>query len=77
MLYGLSESQYEDMLTKQGSKCAICKGPPGRYRLAVDHNHQTGQIRELLCTGCNVKLHTFESSDFRGLAETYLRKHKA
>ena len=46
------------MLDEQGGGCAICQKTPeenGR-RLAVDHNHTTGDVRGLLCTQCNVGL---------------------
>ena len=60
--YGLSLAEYDQMVAKQGNKCAICgqsqsrsiKGAPPR--LCVDHNHKTGQIRELLCYACNLAL---------------------
>lgn len=48
------------MLEEQGGVCAIC----GRVcstgmNLAVDHCHVTGEIRGLLCQGCNVSLARF------------------
>lgn len=46
--------QYEQMLDEQDSSCAICKKPCGSgRRLAVDHNHETGAVRGLLCLSCN------------------------
>lgn len=38
-LYGLTLKEYEDMLAEQGGRCAICRRPPKKVRLAVDHNH--------------------------------------
>jgi hypothetical protein len=48
-------------LASQGGVCATCRRPEtardNRYgkrrRLSVDHNHQTGKVRGLLCTRCN------------------------
>ena len=59
--YGLSLDQYNQMLTEQGG-CAICgtTEPGGKYgRFHVDHDHKTGEVRGLLCNGCNVGLGHF------------------
>ena len=48
-LYGLTPEQYEQKLFEQNGVCALCGQPPiDGERLAVDHNHETGQIRALL-----------------------------
>lgn len=51
--YGITIQQYEIVLESQGGRCAICLRKPRRQRLAVDHNHKTGEIRGLLCSMCN------------------------
>lgn len=54
--YGMTIEQFEEMLTSQGGVCAICKGDSsnGKYRnLHVDHCHDTGKIRGILCNRCN------------------------
>ena len=55
--YRLSLEQYDALLTTQGGVCAICLQPPPRTQktsvLEVDHNHETGEIRGLLCHVCN------------------------
>lgn len=53
--YGLSYETYCEMELKQDGKCAICNKPPYR-NLDVDHNHETGKIRKLLCSNCNTAL---------------------
>jgi hypothetical protein len=59
-LYGIPAGTYQKMLAAQNGCCAICqKEPPknGRTkRLHVDHCHDTGEIRGLLCHGCNVSI---------------------
>jgi Recombination endonuclease VII len=50
--YGITLEQYEKMFQKQDGKCAICLKPSIK-RLAVDHNHDTGKVRGLLCSNCN------------------------
>jgi hypothetical protein len=52
--YGLSSSDYEVMLLKQGGGCGICGAAPKHdRRLSVDHDHDTGAVRGLLCDACN------------------------
>ena len=51
--YGLTAEQYDDLLKRQGGKCAICRNKPKSKRLAVDHDHGTGAVRGLLCSRCN------------------------
>jgi hypothetical protein len=50
--YGLDHDRYEAMLADQGGKCRICgdaMNPPH-----VDHCHDTGRVRGLLCNACNL-----------------------
>ena len=51
--HGLSVEQYDKMFEEQNGLCKICGLPEINRRLAVDHNHNTGKIRGLLCTKCN------------------------
>lgn len=56
-VYGISEEMYAARLKLQGGVCAICGTKPStKRRLAVDHDHQTGDIRGLLCHRCNQAL---------------------
>jgi len=55
--YGITAEDYDRMLLEQGGRCAICRtDKPGRKFFAVDHNHQTGAVRKLLCMHCNVAI---------------------
>jgi hypothetical protein len=54
--YGISEEQYLAMLEAQDGRCAICRGDGQGRRLGVDHDHDTGQVRGLLCGPCNSAL---------------------
>lgn len=60
--FGVSPTDYQNMLMQQGGVCAICRGPSDLRsgEFAVDHNHQTGQVRGLLCVTCNVALGRLE-----------------
>lgn len=63
--YSLSLQDYDNLVTKQGGKCAICgtKDPgDNRSRLCVDHCHDTGKVRGLLCARCNIALGGFKDS---------------
>ncbi len=88
--YGLTVEDYDKMLEKQNGVCAICKqeetyityrsrksGRMTLSRLCIDHNHNTGQIRGLLCRRCNHGLGSFEDSvELFKNAIAYLRKDK-
>lgn len=60
--YGITLEQYNTLFDSQSGVCAVCGFPETvLYKgtltsLAVDHNHQTGKIRGLLCQSCNVAL---------------------
>lgn len=55
--YGMSPAQFDEKLVQQGGKCAACeKVLSGSRRPPVDHNHLTGEIRGILCNGCNLAL---------------------
>jgi len=59
--YGLSLADYQRLLEKQGGRCAACTTlPPVGRRLHVDQDHHTGEVRGLLCHGCNVALGLME-----------------
>lgn len=53
--YGLSLAEFSVMVTAQGGGCAICGTAvnPDGYSLAVDHCHDTGRVRGILCGPCN------------------------
>lgn len=52
-VYGITAAQYDELLRRQGGKCAICRARPKSKRLAVDHDHRSGAVRGLLCSRCN------------------------
>ena len=51
--YGITPEQYDQMFLAQNGKCRICKRVSNK-RLNVDHCHNTGKIRGLLCWNCNI-----------------------
>jgi hypothetical protein len=73
----VSSRQYDELLRRQGGKCAICgcenKQNKRKERLAVDHDHRTGAIRGLLCGRCNTGLGSFaDSPNLLAVAIAYL-----
>lgn len=54
--FGMDPDVYDSLLAMQGGRCAICHGEPRTARLAVDHDHVSGEIRGLLCSRCNTEL---------------------
>jgi hypothetical protein len=52
--YNVEAGFYAKLYAVQGGKCALCRRATGKTkRLAVDHNHRTGDPRGLLCGPCN------------------------
>lgn len=50
-LYGLTKEEYDILLISQSGRCAICgEAKP----LVIDHDHETGKVRGLLCRNCNI-----------------------
>lgn len=73
----LTERQYGERIRSQDGKCAICGRIPS-YKLRVDHDHHTNQVRQLLCQKCNLALGYFDDSPERmRLAAAYVEKHRA
>lgn len=54
--YNLTTDEYWKMFEKQGGVCKVCEEPPTVRKLAVDHDHRTGEVRGLLCGKCNTAL---------------------
>lgn len=74
--YGLTYADYVEMLAAQNGGCRICGQAPGKRRLAVDHDHQTGKVRGLLCGRCNSGLGFFQDDSARmRQAIAYLDAH--
>jgi hypothetical protein len=80
--HGITVGTYNDILEQQNGKCAICFKPEhvidknGKRRaLAVDHCHESKEIRGLLCTNCNKGIgHLKDSIELLASAITYLSK---
>ena len=62
--YGISPEQYDAALEACNYTCQIC-GERCRKRLSVDHCHETGENRGLLCQNCNTAIGMFQNSEFK------------
>ena len=77
--FGITQSDYEEMLALQGSRCAICgRAPDEAKALHIDHCHDSGKIRALLCGSCNRMLGLAKDSpEILEGAARYLRRYSA
>lgn len=71
--YGLEAHEYEALLKKHNGACGICEDRRG---LCVDHDHETGSVRGILCQACNKALGSTSAEVERiSRALVYLRNH--
>lgn len=77
--FGITIEEYDAMLAAQAGRCAICRRPAQMLskRLAVDHDHDGGQIRGLLCGPCNVVLGYLENPEWMANVDAYLKRATA
>lgn len=74
--YGITLEQYQSEFAWQKGVCAIC-GNSAEKNLSVDHDHETGQLRGLLCQNCNLGLGLFgDSAERLKRAAAYLEKYR-
>ena len=76
-VFGITPQQYEKMFHEQNGTCFICKKPPGTRRLQIDHDHDTGKVRRLLCFNCNVGLGYFKENKELLIKATLYIKYEA
>lgn len=74
--YGMNRDDYYQRLLAQNGVCACCKQPEdfkNRERLSVDHCHETGVIRGLLCHRCNIAVGLLHNSpELCAILQAYL-----
>ncbi len=70
--YGLTVEDYENLIAEQGDRCACCGdhwdaviNRQAHQRWCVDHNHNTGEVRGLVCNACNAMLGQAQDSTER------------
>ena len=74
-LFGITLEEKEQLIRHQDGLCTICRSPFVNAKHAhVDHNHNTGQIRSILCNKCNTGIGQFrDSPELLERAALYLR----
>ena len=76
--FGITLEQYKVMLDNQKNGCIICGRTPEENgkMLAVDHNHENGVVRDLLCNNCNVCIGFIEKNQLdTNKLKWYLERH--
>lgn len=74
-IYGITLDEYNALLKDQGGGCAICGRKPTGKALHVDHNHKNGDVRGLVCWGCNGMLGKLrDSAELAEKMAAYLRQ---
>ncbi len=64
--FGITIEQYEQLLQNYCKKCSICGSTTSDHghRLAIDHDHRTGEIRGILCKSCNLGIAHFRDDPY-------------
>lgn len=78
--YGINLEQYNEMFAQQEGKCLLCDRHQSEFKkaLAVDHDHQTGKVRSLLCDNCNKGIGCLQVNiEILKKAVAYLESHQA
>ena len=68
--YGLTPDDVEVMKASQDDNCAICQSALVRFH--IDHCHNTGAVRGLVCHKCNIRLGGWDDLEWRDKAIKYL-----
>jgi len=77
--YGITVEEYNSLLESQDYSCKICgkNEDEFKYHLCVDHNHETGEVRGLLCKSCNTFLGKIEYNLNKAVKSIeYLREYE-
>jgi hypothetical protein len=78
--FGVTEDDFNSMFERQAGRCACCGRHQTEFkrRLSVDHDHQTGVVRGLLCSGCNTAIgQVRENTDVLKSMIDYLQNARA
>jgi hypothetical protein len=78
-IYGMTEADFVALLAEQGGRCRLCKTDNSRDRRPwhIDHCHQTGRVRGILCAPCNKGLGMMgDDPAMLRRAAAYLEAHK-
>lgn len=74
--HGMTQADYSTLLRVQKGRCAICERTPKEVQqahLSVDHCHETGRVRGLLCSGCNSRVEAARENPYRAARQIAYR----
>lgn len=72
--YGITVDDYFLRIERQGGLCPVCRTRPAR---SLDHDHKTGELRDVLCTQCNVALGQMDDNPaWLRAAADYIERHR-
>lgn len=76
--YDITLENYKKMFEEQGGVCAICGKTQTEFKRAfdIDHDHETGKVRGLLCNSCNTALGTTKAENLNEQQKLYLKGEK-
>jgi hypothetical protein len=78
-VHGLTTEARDAMFVKQGTRCGVCRSPDPDFKhgWVVDHDHETGKVRGILCNNCNQGLGRFKDNQtILRLAIEYLDRNQ-
>ena len=81
--YGITSDQYDEMVLQRNNRCDVCGQEPSvqntrahwNGKLCIDHCHDTGRVRGLLCNDCNLAVGYGKTPDILERAAQYLRNY--
>lgn len=77
--YGIDEASWNALFLSQDNQCAICQTNESGSRMGwhTDHDHNTGEVRAILCNNCNILIgHAHDDPRVCESAAAYLRKYE-
>jgi Recombination endonuclease VII len=76
-VHGVTKEQYEAIFAAQNGECAICHVSLMDTKRNLDHDHETGKIRQFLCTRCNLGIGNFHDNvEMLQAAIDYINRHR-
>lgn len=70
--YGIDRAKFDEMLQAQSGRCAICgRVPSDAEVLGVDHHHENGVVRGLLCQWCNIGMAFLDNPEWMRMAQAH------
>ena len=70
-IYGLTPELHAHFVARAGGRCEVCKA---EVKLVIDHDHNTGRVRGLVCNTCNLRLGKAFKDGWDKKAEAYIAR---